>query len=108
MAIQFFDEDSGFKLKDKNLHKKWLKELANKKGYKVGELTYIFCSDEYLFNINVEYQMNYTIIHIYMHENHIKNISYEDYGRFNHSSGRFSHSCGRIRVFMCRALNHNF
>lgn len=55
MAIQFFDEDSGFKLKDKNLHKKWLKELANREGYKVGELTYIFCTDEYLFNINVEY-----------------------------------------------------
>ena len=55
MAIQFFDEDSGFKLKDKNLHKKWLKEIANKEGYQIGELTYIFCSDEYLFNINLEY-----------------------------------------------------
>ncbi|GAB2618346.1 rRNA maturation RNase YbeY [Belliella aquatica] len=55
MAIQFFDEDSGFKLKDKNLHKKWLKEIATKEGYQIGELTYIFCTDEYLFNINVEY-----------------------------------------------------
>ncbi|AFL83648.1 metalloprotein, YbeY/UPF0054 family [Belliella baltica DSM 15883] len=55
MAIQFFDEDSGFKLKDKNLHKKWLKEIAAKEGYQIGELTYIFCTDEYLFNINVEY-----------------------------------------------------
>ena len=69
MAIQFFDEDSGFKLKDKNLHKKWLKELANKKGYKVGELTYIFCSDEYLFNINVEYLKHDTYTDIITFDN---------------------------------------
>ncbi|MCH7414585.1 rRNA maturation RNase YbeY [Belliella sp. R4-6] len=55
MAIQFFDEDSGFDLKNKILHKKWLKEIANLEGCKVGELTYVFCSDEYLYNINLEY-----------------------------------------------------
>ncbi|MFD2036409.1 rRNA maturation RNase YbeY [Belliella marina] len=55
MAVQFFDEDSGFNLKNKNLHKKWLKTIAEQEGYKVGELTYIFCSDEYLYKINVEY-----------------------------------------------------
>lgn len=55
MAIQFFDEDSGFELKSKILHKNWLKEIASLNGFKVGELTYIFCSDEYLYNINLEY-----------------------------------------------------
>ncbi len=55
MAILFFEEDIEFSLKEKNKTKKWLKEIANLEGQKVGELNYIFCSDEYLYEINVEY-----------------------------------------------------
>lgn len=69
MAIQFFDEDSRFKLKDKNQHKRWLKEIAFKKGYQIGELTYIFCTDEYLFNINVEYLQHDTYTDIITFDN---------------------------------------
>ena len=35
--------------------KQWLKKIALTEGYKVGELTYIFCSDEYLLCINQQY-----------------------------------------------------
>lgn len=69
MAIQFFDEDSKFKLKDKNQHKRWLKEIAFKEGYQIGELTYIFCTDEYLFNINVEFLNHNTYTDIITFDN---------------------------------------
>jgi probable rRNA maturation factor len=55
MAISFFDEDAKFNLNQKLKHKKWLKEIALREEYKIGELNYIFCSDEYLYNINLEY-----------------------------------------------------
>ncbi|MCL6258399.1 rRNA maturation RNase YbeY [Aquiflexum sp. TKW24L] len=55
MAILFFEEDIKFSMQEKTKTKKWLKEIANLQGFKVSELNYIFCSDEYLYNINVEY-----------------------------------------------------
>lgn len=69
MAIQFFDEDSRFKLKNKNQHKRWIREIAFKKGYQIGALTYIFCTDEYLFNINVEYLQHDTYTDIITFDN---------------------------------------
>ncbi|MEA5457754.1 rRNA maturation RNase YbeY [Arcicella sp. LKC2W] len=53
--IIFFNEDINFKFQGKNLFKAWLKKIADKEGFKVKNLNYIFCSDEYLHKINVEY-----------------------------------------------------
>jgi probable rRNA maturation factor len=53
--IIFFNEDINFKFQGKNLYKSWLKKVADKEGFKVKNLNYIFCSDEYLHKINVEY-----------------------------------------------------
>jgi rRNA maturation RNase YbeY len=55
MAILFFEEDIKFSLPEKNKNKKWLREIAKLEGYKVGELNYIFCSDDYLYQINVDF-----------------------------------------------------
>ncbi len=35
--------------------KKWLKASIEKEGFKLGELNFIFCSDEYLLGINQQY-----------------------------------------------------
>ncbi|MEA5140774.1 rRNA maturation RNase YbeY [Arcicella rigui] len=53
--IVFFNEDIDFKFQHKNLLKKWLKKVAETEGFKMKNLNYIFCSDEYLHKINVEY-----------------------------------------------------
>lgn len=55
MAINFFSEAVKFNLPEKLRRKKWLKQLAETEKFKIGELNYIFCSDEYLYDINVEY-----------------------------------------------------
>lgn len=55
MAINFFEEEVSFSLKEKRKRKTWLKKIAETENYKISELNYIFCSDEYLLNINVEY-----------------------------------------------------
>ena len=55
MAIQFFSEDVNFNLSEKQKRKQWLKELANIELFKIIQLNYIFCSDTYLHQINLDY-----------------------------------------------------
>lgn len=64
MAILFFEEDIKFSLPEKNKTKKWLREVTDLEGQKIGELNYIFCSDEYLYKINVEYLKHKTFTDI--------------------------------------------
>jgi rRNA maturation RNase YbeY len=53
--IIFFNEDVNLKLQGKNNFKAWLKKVAEKEGFKIKDLNYIFCTDEYLHKINLEY-----------------------------------------------------
>jgi probable rRNA maturation factor len=55
LMIIFFNEDIDFKFQGKNNFKAWLKKVADKEGFKIKDLNYIFCSDEYLHKINVDY-----------------------------------------------------
>lgn len=50
--ICFSCADVNFNLKQKLVLKKWLKEVAASRGYKIGEFNYIFCSDNYLLDVN--------------------------------------------------------
>ncbi len=54
-SINFFEEDIRFKLKDKTKVKDWVKATITAEGYKLQELNYIFCSDQYLLSINQQY-----------------------------------------------------
>lgn len=54
-AINFFEEDIKFKLKQKTQLRQWIKETIEAEGYKLKELNYIFCSDAYLIEINRQY-----------------------------------------------------
>ena len=53
--IRYFTEDTRFSLRGKRLIGKWLREVAAGRGYEVGELNYIFCSDPYLLEINRQF-----------------------------------------------------
>jgi len=54
-AIQFFEEDITYKLKNKTAVRQWITETIQAEGYKLKELTYVFCSDSYLLQINQQY-----------------------------------------------------
>lgn len=53
--IRFFKEDTSFELPEKHKVKTWLKSIVIQEGKQIGELSYIFCSDEYLLQVNREY-----------------------------------------------------
>lgn len=54
-AIHFFTEDIKYNLKNKLALKAWIKEAIKLEGYRLDELSFILCSDEYLLRINQEY-----------------------------------------------------
>lgn len=54
--IQFFSEDIDFTVKDKQKIRNWIGETIKAEGFKrVGELSFVFCSDAYLLEINKQY-----------------------------------------------------
>ena len=54
-AIQFFEEDISYKLKNKTLVRQWIIDTIAAEGFKLQELTYVFCSDAYLLPMNQQY-----------------------------------------------------
>ncbi len=55
MAISFNFVETKDIVSQKNKVKSWIKSVAEKRGFKVGEISYIFCSDDYLLDINKTY-----------------------------------------------------
>tara|TARA_B110000483_G_scaffold170326_1_gene201466 strand:- start:3811 stop:4227 length:417 start_codon:yes stop_codon:yes gene_type:complete len=53
--ITFHNEDIKFNLKNKRLLKSWIKDSTQNENCSVGNLTYVFCSDEHLLNMNKEH-----------------------------------------------------
>ena len=54
--ISFFTEDIEFVLKDKSKVRAWIGDTIKSEGFKrIGELSFVFCSDEYLLDINKQY-----------------------------------------------------
>lgn len=52
--IQFFAEDVEYDLPNPTKTKRWLRFVIESEGYVLTQLNYIFCSDEYLLNMNRE------------------------------------------------------
>lgn len=69
MAVNFFTEEISFNLPQKLRRKSWLKKIAASEDFKIGELNYIFCSDEYLLQINVDYLNHNTYTDIITFDN---------------------------------------
>jgi probable rRNA maturation factor len=55
MSIQFFNADVAYNVKNKTILRSWISSVIKDEGYSLDELTIIFCSDEYLYKMNVEY-----------------------------------------------------
>lgn len=53
--INFFTEDISFNLKQRIHIRNWIQKVILSKGAKLNKINYIFCSDEYLKAVNIEY-----------------------------------------------------
>lgn len=50
-----FNYETDFELQDEAKHQAWLSSIIASEGKKEGEVSYIFCDDDYLLKINIQY-----------------------------------------------------
>ena len=53
--VSYFNQDIDFKFKDKRLTNRWLKMVAESEIKKLGDISIIFCSDNYILSVNMQY-----------------------------------------------------
>ena len=59
-----FHTETSFQLHHKMLYKRWLAALASTHGKKLGDINYIFCDDDYLLQLNLQYLQHDTLTDI--------------------------------------------
>ncbi len=81
MAIKFFEEEIDANIQNESILRSWLNKIALNKDYEIKELNYIFCSDEYLHQINLDYLNHdtYTDIITFDHSEAKKDIEGDIY-----------------------------
>ena len=53
--VSYFKEDTSFTFKEKRLTSRWLKFVAQAEAKKLGDIGIIFCSDNYILDVNIKY-----------------------------------------------------
>ena len=53
--VSYFTEDTNFAFKEKRITAKWLKFVAASEAKKLGDIGIIFCSDNYILEVNIKY-----------------------------------------------------
>jgi rRNA maturation RNase YbeY len=87
MSIKFFNEDVTYRLLKKRKITSWIKSVIEYEGKSPGDISFIFCSDEYLLEMNKKY-----LKHFYYTD-----VITFDYGEKNLVSGDIFISLDRIR-----------
>lgn len=55
MSIQYFSEDVPVPKLKRRLTSQWIKQVIASEGKRVGDVSFIFCSDSYLLDVNKKY-----------------------------------------------------
>lgn len=53
--ISYYAQDTDFMLKGKLFNNRWLKMVAESEIRKIGDISIIFCSDNYVLDVNMKY-----------------------------------------------------
>ncbi|SRX52602.1 rRNA maturation RNase YbeY [Aequorivita sp. CIP111184] len=59
-----FTFETDFKLKNEAILKQWISESIISEGYEMGEILYVFCDDEFLHKLNLEFLNHDTLTDI--------------------------------------------
>ena len=50
-----FNYGNDFLIENEDVYQNWISKIITSEGFSEGEVNYIFCDDDYLLNINIEY-----------------------------------------------------
>lgn len=73
-----FDTETDFNLSNVDVYSKWIENVITSESYVLGEINYVFCDDNYLHKINVEYLDHDTLTDIITFDNSIGTMIYSD------------------------------
>lgn len=59
-----FNYETDFQLENESDYEQWIDAIIDSEGKEAGEINYIFCDDEYLHNINMQYLNHDTLTDI--------------------------------------------
>lgn len=109
--ISFHTEELTFLLPEKLKHKQWLKTVAAAEGKKIGELNYVFCTDEYLLKINQDYLQHDTLTDIVTFDNSesanlIEGDIFISYERVVENGAKLNTSENELQRVMVHGLLH--
>ena len=62
--IEFYCEETDFQLADENKIRTWIEKVAISESNEIGYVSFVFCSDDYLHKMNVEYLKHDTLTDI--------------------------------------------
>lgn len=107
-SINFFTEDTNYIVKKKTIIKNWLKSAIEAEGYKLKELNFILCSDEYLLRINQDYLNHdtYTDVITFDNSEELKTIVGDIFisiERIKENAATFKHT---VEQELCRVMVH--
>lgn len=68
-VVEFFSQDIPFKIRAPRKTATWIKEVVRRENKHLGQLNYIFCSDEYLLQVNRQYLNHHTYTDIITFDN---------------------------------------
>jgi rRNA maturation RNase YbeY len=86
-VVSFASEQTDFSLPNESQIVEWLKGVSESEGCRLMELAYIFCSDEFLLETNLQY----------LSHNYYTDVITFDYSEDNHVSGDVFISVDRVR-----------
>jgi rRNA maturation RNase YbeY len=69
-----FNYETSFELKSESLLEYWIDNVVSEEDYCIGEINYIFCDDEYLHKLNVEFLQHDTLTDIISFDNTLGNL----------------------------------
>ena len=64
-----FNYETSFIIKDENRLRNWIESTVSNKNFELGEINYVFCDDEYLHKLNVEFLHHDTLTDIISFDN---------------------------------------
>lgn len=107
-SVNFFTEDTNYTVKKKTIIKNWLKSAIEAEGYKLTELNFILCSDEYLLRINQDYLNHdtYTDVITFDNSEELKTIVGDIFisiERIKENAATFKHT---VEQELCRVMIH--
>jgi len=106
--IYFFSEEVKYTLKNKIQIRSWIKDTIAAEGYKLGELNFILCSDEYLLAMNQQFLKHdtYTDVITFDNSEEESKIVGDIFISIERIQENATHFKGTVQHELCRVMVH--